>query len=143
MRNWARRASFDPSAVQQNSGAKLTTRPEPTGSETLINTIGIERVCCFSAMAAGVDSESITSRWSAANSFANNGYRSATPAAKRTSMRRLWSCDHPSRWSSWVKDEEAHQNSCTGREANRLGQRYVAVRRAAIRHPAAVAKRPI
>ena len=54
--------------------AKLATRPEATGSETPINTIGIERVCCFSATAAGVDSESITSGWSAANSFANNGY---------------------------------------------------------------------
>ena len=53
---------------------QLVTKPEPIKSETPTNTIEIVRVSCFSAAAAGVNSERNTSGWSAASSFASAGY---------------------------------------------------------------------
>src|SRR5262249_1855656 len=59
-----------PVTLPPGSG-KLATKPLPTGSETLTNTIGIVRVCCSSAAVVGVISERRRSGCSSTSSFAD------------------------------------------------------------------------
>ena len=51
--------------------ARLAMKPEPIGSETLTNTIGIARLSRCSAAATGVVCARITSGCSATSSFAS------------------------------------------------------------------------
>jgi len=50
--------------------ARLSTKPEPTGSETDMNTMGMLLVPCFRSRTYGVDSPRITSGRSATSSLA-------------------------------------------------------------------------
>ena len=65
---------------------KLATKPLPTGSETLTNTIGIWLVCCRSAAVVGVIPERRRSGCSATSSFAN---RCIDPKSARMGQREL------------------------------------------------------
>ena len=76
---------------------KLTTRPLPIGSLRLAKTMGMVRVCCSSAVVAGVVFETMTSGWSATSSFANRCIAAASVgAAQRVSSRMLLPSVHPS-----------------------------------------------
>jgi hypothetical protein len=73
--------------------AKLSTKPLPTGSETLVKTIGMVRVCCSKAAVVGVLCDRTRSGWSAMRSFARRGI-SPVPGALRVSPYEC--CDPPS-----------------------------------------------
>ena len=70
--------------------ARLATSPDPTGSDTAKNTIGMDGVARFAASAAGVAQARIRSTRLRANSFAKAGNASKLPSAQRTSRARLF-----------------------------------------------------
>jgi len=76
-------------------------KPEPMGSETLTNTIGIVRLSRCSAAATGVVCARITSGCATTISFASDSNFSA--AAKRTSIWTLRPSAHP-RFSSLCRN---------------------------------------
>src|SRR5262245_53716503 len=63
--------------------ARLSTKPEPTGSGTSTNTIGTVRVALSNCFAAGAPVDSMTSGVSAANSAAYLRMRSVSPPPQR------------------------------------------------------------
>src|SRR5262249_53992068 len=69
--------------------AKLSTKPEPTGSLVMVNTIGTVRVACSNGPTLEVPPASITSGASAANSAACLRISVASVVPQRVSMRRL------------------------------------------------------
>src|SRR6516225_1362342 len=66
--------------------ARFAAKPDPIGSETPRNTIGIVLVWRCNAAVTGVDTARMTSGCSATSSFASGSYRPASAAAKRCSM---------------------------------------------------------
>src|SRR5262245_3765159 len=68
--------------------AMLSTKPRPTGSATIVNTIGTVRVACFSADTP-LAAAKMTSGASPTNSSAYWRLRSTSPAAQRRSIRKL------------------------------------------------------
>jgi hypothetical protein len=66
--------------------AKPATKPAPTGSETVENTIGIVRVSRCTAAVTGVVAARITSGCCATSSFANIRARATSPLVQRTSI---------------------------------------------------------
>ena len=74
---------------------RLATKPEPTGSATAANTIGIVSVSRLRAAVTGVEFARITSGCRSTNSFANVCIISVRPGAQRTSIRRLRPSIHP------------------------------------------------
>ena len=69
--------------------ARLSTKPAPSGSVTIANTIGTVRVACNNGPMAAVPIAKMTSGSSAANSTAYLRMLSAFPPAKRVSIRTL------------------------------------------------------
>ena len=69
--------------------ARLSTKPAPTGSVTVVNTMGMERELCWSAATLGVPAASTTSGVSATISFAYLRIVSGSFAAYRYSIRTL------------------------------------------------------
>ncbi len=63
--------------------ARFVTYPAETASGTCTNTIGIDKVCCRTAVTAGVVAATITSGRSSTSSFASFGVRVASPPPKR------------------------------------------------------------
>ena len=76
--------------------ARVAIRPDPTGSDTAKNTIGMDEVARFAATAAGDAQARIRSTRLAASSAASAGSASKLPSAQRTSSARLL----PSTWPS-------------------------------------------
>ena len=74
------------------------TKPLPMGSTTCAKTIGIVRVCCRSAVVAGVFWERMSSGRRETISFANVCNRAASPSAHRASIARL--SVQPSFWQT-------------------------------------------
>ena len=79
--------------------AKLATKPLPTGSATVANTMGMVRVCCISARVVGVTCERIRSGRSATSSLAYRSLESELFAPQRVSIRMLRPTVHPTFWS--------------------------------------------
>ena len=98
-----------PVTLPPGSG-KLATKPLPTGSETLTNTIGIVRVCCSSAAVVGVISESRRSGCSSTSSFADRRIdRKSAGIGQRILIRML----RPSaQLSSWRASRSAARLAC-------------------------------
>jgi hypothetical protein len=69
--------------------ARLETRPVPTGSPAVANTIGMVVVTCFAARTGGVVWVIMTSTLSRTNSAAISAKRSLRPSAHRTSISTL------------------------------------------------------
>jgi hypothetical protein len=69
--------------------AKLSTKPAPTGSRIVVNTIGTVRVACNSGPKLVLPGAKITSGPSASSSAAYLRTRLASPAAQRVSIRTL------------------------------------------------------
>jgi hypothetical protein len=69
--------------------ARLSTKPEATGSETAVNTIGTVRVACSNGATVEVPWTRMTSGASAANSAACLRMSSALAVAQRVSIRTL------------------------------------------------------
>ena len=63
--------------------ARLSTKPAPTGSATVTNTIGTVRVACCNGPTAEPPAARMTSGASATNSAAYLRLRSASPAPQR------------------------------------------------------------
>ena len=76
--------------------AKLATRPLPTGSPAVANTIGITDVACFAARTVGVLCVRITSTFSRTNSAAISEKRSLRPSAQRYSIATVRPSIQPS-----------------------------------------------
>jgi hypothetical protein len=81
------------------------TKPEPTGSETDANTIGIVLVARWRAAVDGVAAPRITSGCRSTNSFASARTRSTLSMAQRTSIRRLRLSVQPNSASPCVNAE--------------------------------------
>jgi hypothetical protein len=75
--------------------AKLSTKPAPTGSLVMVNTIGTVRVACSNGPTLEVPPASMTSGASAANSAACLRISSALVEAQRVSMLTLRPMVHP------------------------------------------------
>src|SRR5215510_9357262 len=87
-----------PVTLPPGSG-KLATKPLPTGSETLTNTIGIVRVCCSSAAVVGVISENRRSGCSSTSSFADRCIdRKSSGIGQRILIRMLRPSAQLSSW---------------------------------------------
>ena len=69
--------------------ARLSTKPAPTGSVMIGNTIGTVRVACSSGLTVAVPLARMTSGASATNSAACLRISAASPAAQRVSIRTL------------------------------------------------------
>ena len=69
--------------------ARLSTKPAPTGSATIANTIGTVRVACSNGPTVEPPGARMTSGASATNSAACLRMSSALPAAQRVSIRTL------------------------------------------------------
>jgi hypothetical protein len=69
--------------------ARLSTKPAPTGSGTIANTIGTVRVACTNGPTAAEPFATTTSGGSAVNSAACLRISSVLPPAQRTSIRIL------------------------------------------------------
>ena len=80
--------------------AKLSTKPEPTGSGTITNTIGTVRVACSIGPTPALPEATMTSDPSATNSAACLRVTEASPADQRASMRTLRPSVQPSCWNA-------------------------------------------
>jgi len=76
--------------------ARLSTKPAPTGSGTITNTIGTVRVASNTAAAPALPLATMTSNASAANSVAALLVSAASPAPQRASICRLRPSIQPS-----------------------------------------------
>ena len=81
--------------------ARLSTKPEPTGSGTITNTVGTVRVACKTALAPALPLGTMTSGASAANSVAAFLVSAASPAPQRASICRLRPSIQPNCCSPW------------------------------------------
>src|SRR5262245_19299228 len=63
--------------------AREATRPVPTGSPAVANTIGMTDVACFAATVGGVEDVTMTSTFSRTNSAAISANCSVRPSAQR------------------------------------------------------------
>src|SRR5262245_34677997 len=81
--NWLKPVALPPGR------ARLSTKPAPTGSGTMVNTTGMARVICNKGASDALPSATITSGASATNSAVFLRIRSASPALQRASSRRL------------------------------------------------------
>src|SRR6266436_484340 len=104
---------------------RLATKPSPTGSDTIANTIGIVCVSRCNAAVTGVPNARITSGLRPTNSFANNRIRSTSSPAQRTSIRRLPPFAHPSSESPLANRE----SQPFGRESVSLNAKSTPMRR--------------
>src|SRR4029078_1236560 len=75
--------------------ARLSTKPEPTGSGTFANTIGTVRLACSNGPTVVPPVASMTSGVRATNSAANLRMSSALPAPQRISIFTLRPSDQP------------------------------------------------
>ena len=76
--------------------AKASTKPAPTGSGTIVNTIGIVRVACNAGPVAEAPAAMMTSGADAINSAAWRRIVSPPPPAQRVSIRTLRRSVQPS-----------------------------------------------
>jgi hypothetical protein len=81
--------------------ARLSTKPAPTGSGTIANTIGTERVASSNAATLSGPIARMTSGKGLINSAACLRMRSASPAPHRRSNRTLRPSLQPNCWSPW------------------------------------------
>lgn len=87
--------------------ARLATSPVTTGSELLIDTMGIVVVAFLAAWLAGVRVATMMSTGSRTKSPASSGSRSNLPSAHRYSMTRFWPSTQPNSCSPCADAERA------------------------------------
>lgn len=80
---------FETPVASPPGRARLGTKPLPTGSPTMVKTIGMSLVAWIAARAPGVLIATMTSGRASARSLASAGSRSCFISADRTRSRRF------------------------------------------------------
>ena len=95
---------------------KLATRPSWTGSDPLVNTMGIVAVAAFAAEAEGLSVATSIVTCRRTSSAASAGKRSSRPSAKRYSIATLRPTAKPNSFQR-LQERHAYRPSASGTAA--------------------------